>query len=177
MFVFSIEGIRMMDWDQLATVSQLVTGAATLAVAVFLWNQLKVQHRDSEREFAFANENRQQNLNVALFADEPTGKLLWKGSTDWDSLSPDEHFRFRYLLTQRYVNSWNAWRLRRDGENVNRFRGQWELLLEHPGQRRFHEEHGRDLLRLAEGFKLDPNSKSLFNLIEEVYEELESQAA
>ena len=71
---------------------------------------------------------------------------------------------------------WNAWRLRRDGEMLDRFRGQWQLLLEHPGQRRFHEKCGRDLLRLAEGFKLDP-SKSLFNLIEEVYEELESQAA
>jgi hypothetical protein len=51
-----------MDWDQLATISQLVTGVATLAVAVFLWNQLKVQHRDSERAFAFANETKQQDL-------------------------------------------------------------------------------------------------------------------
>ena len=52
-----------MDWDQLATVAQLITGAATLLVAVFLWNQLRVQHRDSERNFVFANEERQQELN------------------------------------------------------------------------------------------------------------------
>ena len=64
-----------MDWDQLATVAQLVTGLATLAVAVLLVSQLKVQHRDSERDFAFANENRQQNMTLGLFGDEATGQL------------------------------------------------------------------------------------------------------
>ena len=37
-----------MDWDQLATVAQLVTGAATLAVAVFVAVQLRIQRKDSE---------------------------------------------------------------------------------------------------------------------------------
>ena len=42
-----------MDWDQLATVAQLVTGAATLGVAVLLVSQLRQQHRDSEREVLY----------------------------------------------------------------------------------------------------------------------------
>ena len=51
-----------MGWDQLAIVAQLLTGVATLAVAVFLASQVRVQHRDSERSFAFANETKQQDL-------------------------------------------------------------------------------------------------------------------
>ena len=36
-----------MDWDQVATVAQLATGLATLAVAILLVGQLRQQHRDS----------------------------------------------------------------------------------------------------------------------------------
>ena len=157
-----------MDWDQLATVSQLVTGVATLAVAVFLWNQLKVQHRDSEREFTFANENRQQNMNMALFADEPTAQVYWKGATAWEALTPEEAFRFRFLQQQRYLNNWNAWRLKRDGANTERFKQQWMQLLENPGQRRFHEEWGRQVL------ERDP---SMAEMVEEVYRQLENRSA
>ena len=38
-----------MGWDELAIVSSLVTGIATLGVAIFLAVQLRVQHKDSER--------------------------------------------------------------------------------------------------------------------------------
>ena len=36
-----------MGWDQLATVAQLITGVATLGVAVLLVSQLRQQQRDS----------------------------------------------------------------------------------------------------------------------------------
>ena len=49
-----------MGWDELAIASSLVTGIATLGVALFLSVQLRVQHKgserlhlDSERQFAF----------------------------------------------------------------------------------------------------------------------------
>ena len=51
-----------MDWDQLATVAQLVTGVATLAVAVLLVSQLRQQHRDSEREILYTSQGRMQDL-------------------------------------------------------------------------------------------------------------------
>ena len=86
-----------MDWDQLATVSQLVTGAATLLVAVFLWNQLKVQHRDSERAFAFANETKQQDLLASYYSDESASNLLWKANHSYESLAPEELNRFRLM--------------------------------------------------------------------------------
>ena len=64
-----------MDWDQIATVAQLVTGAATLAVAGFLSSQLRIQHRDSERDFAFANETKQQDLVASYYSDESAANL------------------------------------------------------------------------------------------------------
>ena len=58
-----------MDWDQLATISQLMTGAAMLAVSVFLATQLRIQrqdseraHNDSERDFAFLTRIDSQNV-------------------------------------------------------------------------------------------------------------------
>ena len=157
-----------MDWDQLATVAQLVTGAATLAVAVFLWNQLKVQHRDSERDFVHAVEGRQQDLTTALYCDDGTAKVAWKAASDWSSLSPEEKNRIRFIYQMFYMHIWNGWRLKRDGDDVERFKVQWGQILEYPGQRRFYEERGREFLMR------DP---SLLELVEGVYQELESQAA
>ena len=157
-----------MDWDQLATISQLVTGAATLAVAVFLWNQLKVQHRDSERDFVHAVESRQQDLTIAMWCDDATAKICWKAASDWSSLSPDEKNRMRYIYQMFYMHVWNAWRLNRPGDNLDRFKTQWGQLLEYPGQRRFYEERGREFL---------PNDSSLLELAEGVYQDLENQAA
>ena len=97
-----------MGWDQLATLAQLVTGIATLAVAVLLVSQLKVQHRDSERDFVFANENRQQNMTLGLFGDEATAQLHWKASTEWDELTGEEANRFRFLQQSLYLMLWNA---------------------------------------------------------------------
>ena len=67
-----------------------------------------------------------------------------------------------------YIWMWNAWRVKRDGEGLERFKSLREQMLEFPGQRRFHEKWGRRLLTR------DP---SMFALVEEAYEELESQAA
>ena len=166
--VFSIEGIRIMGWDELATVSQLVTGAATLLVAVFLWNQLKVQHRDSERAFAFANETKQQDLLASYYSDESASNLLWKASHGYESLAPEELNRFRLMYQQMYLHQLNSWRLKRDGDDLRRWRLQWERILATPGQRRYLEDFGRPLLELDVG---------LSEFVDEIYQELESQAA
>lgn len=111
-----------MGWEQLTIIAQIATGVATLAVAVFLASQLRIQHRDSERDFAFAFENRQQDLIFSVFGDESTRKLYWKAATDWDSLSGEEMNSFRFIFQQFYLASWTNWRLRRDGDSLDRHR-------------------------------------------------------
>ena len=157
-----------MGWDELATLAQLVTGAATLLVAVFLWNQLKVQHRDSERAFAFANETKQQDLLASYYSDESASNLLWKANHSYESLAPEELNRFRLMYQQMYLHQLNSWRLKRDGDDLRRWRLQWERILATPGQRRYLEDFGRPLLELDVG---------LSEFVEEIYQELDSQAA
>ena len=164
-----------MDWDQLATVAQLVTGAATLAVAIFLAVQLRLQredadraHLDSVRNFDFGNEELLQELVLTIVGDESTSELYWKAAFDWESLSPVEVQRFRWLQQAAYLNVWSAWMRKRDGDSHYRFRNQWSLLLEHPGQRRFHEKWGRNISQRDPVFS---------QIVEEVYEEMENQAA
>ena len=157
-----------MDWDQLATVAQLVTGIATLAVAVLLVSQLKVQHRDSERDFAFANETKQQDLFASWYSDESASNLLWKAYNSYESLAPEEVHRFRLMYQQMYLHQLNAWRLKRDGDDLRRWRLQWERILASAGQRRYLEDWGRPILEL---------DQSLCEFVEEIYQELESRAA
>ena len=157
-----------MGWDQLATLAQLVTGIATLAVAVLLVSQLKVQHRDSERDFAFANETKQQDLVASWYSDESASNLLWKAFNSYESLAPEEELRFRLMYQQMYLHQLNAWRLKRDGDDLRRWRLQWERILASAGQRRYLEDWGRPILEL---------DQSLCEFVEEIYQELESRAA
>ena len=157
-----------MDWDQLATLAQLVTGIATLAVAVLLVSQLKVQHRDSERDFAFANETKQQDLIASWYSDESASNLLWKAYNSYEALAPEEVHRFRLMYQQMYLHQLNAWRLKRDGDDLRRWRLQWERILGSAGQRRYLEDWGRPILEL---------DQSLWEFVEEIYQELESQSA
>ncbi len=157
-----------MGWDQIATVAQLVTGIATLAVAVLLVSQLKVQHRDSERDFAFANETKQQDLIASWYSDESASNLLWKAYNSYEALAPEEVHRFRLMYQQMYLHQLNAWRLKRDGDDLRRWRLQWERILGSPGQRRYLEDWGRPILEL---------DQSLCEFVEEIYQELEIQAA
>ena len=157
-----------MGWDQIATLAQLVTGIATLAVAVLLVSQLKVQHRDSERDFAFANETKQQDLIASWYSDESASNLLWKAYNSYEALAPEEVHRFRLMYQQMYLHQLNAWRLKRDGDDLRRGRLQWERILGSPGQRRYLEDWGRPILEL---------DQSLCEFVENIYQELESQAA
>ena len=68
-----------MDWDQIATLAQLVTGVATLAVAVLLVSQLRQQHRDSEREILYTANRDITNISVGRFISRTLGPIWHKG--------------------------------------------------------------------------------------------------
>ena len=72
------------------------------------------------------------------------------------------------MYQQMYLHQLNAWRLRRDGDELRRWRLQWERILGSPGQRRYLEEFGRPIVELDAG---------LSKFVEGIYQELESQGA
>ena len=97
-----------MDWDQLATLAQLVTGVATLGVAVLLVSQLRQQHRDAEREILYTSQGRMQDLMRSVMTSD-FGPIWARGSQDYDSLSPEEQQQFRAFgysfMTLQSVNA------------------------------------------------------------------------
>ena len=97
-----------MDWDQLATLAQLVTGIATLGVAVLLVSQLRQQHRDSEREILYTSQGRMQDLWKNIMTSD-FGPIWARGSQDFDSLNEEEQEQFRAFgysfMTLQSVNA------------------------------------------------------------------------
>ena len=97
-----------MDWDQVATVAQLATGLATLAVAILLVGQLRQQHRDSERQILYTSQGRMQDLQRTIMTSD-FGPIWTKGSQDFDSLNPVEKEQFRAwgysVMTLQSVNA------------------------------------------------------------------------
>jgi len=72
------------------------------------------------------------------------------------------------MYQQMYLHQLNSWRLKRDGDELTRWRLQWSNILREPGQRRYFENWGRNILALE---------PTLLEFATGVYEELESQAA
>jgi hypothetical protein len=97
-----------MDWDQLATLAQLVTGVATLGVAVLLVSQLRQQHRDAEREILYTSQGRMQDLMRSVMTSD-FGPIWTKGGQDFNSLNPVEKEQYRAwcysVMTLQGVNA------------------------------------------------------------------------
>ena len=97
-----------MGWDELATLAQLVTGIATLGVAVLLVSQLRQQHRDAEREILYTSQGRMQDIWKNIMTSD-FGPTFARGSQDFDSLNEEEQQQFRGLgysmLTLQSVNA------------------------------------------------------------------------
>ena len=135
-----------MDWDQVATVAQLATGLATLAVAILLVGQLRQQHRDSEREILYTSQGRMQDLQRTIMTSD-FGPIWTKGSQDFDSLNPVEKEQFRAwcysVMTLQSVNAQSG------HEGLDRgvasrihaqITGGWKSW---PGMAAYYEQYGR----------------------------------
>ena len=157
-----------MDWDQLATVAQLVTGAATLAVAVFLATQLRIQrqdseraHRDAEREILYAaNAQRQDVLHRTL--DPHFGLIYHKGVADFDQLDSEEQLQFRTYCQMSMVTQAVNFRSGHEGLDhgvdsriIAQTRGSWKM---YPGMATYYERYGRS-------HTYDPDLKLLLDLV------------
>ncbi|MCH2520551.1 MAG: hypothetical protein MK036_01195 [Dehalococcoidia bacterium] len=143
--VFALKG-NLMDWDQIAIVAQIASGFATLAVAIFLASQLRLQHQDAQRELTFASENRQENLLLATVADASLAEAMVRGNEDFVGLSPSDKFRVDVIYQQMFLMSGSLWRLGRDGASTDRVKIQFGLLFDRRGMRQYYELRGRTFL-------------------------------
>jgi len=58
-----------MEWEQLAIIAQIVTGIATLAVAMFLASQLRQQHRDSVMSLRLTIGTQVDDMNRSMYTN------------------------------------------------------------------------------------------------------------
>ena len=135
-----------MGWDQLATLAQLVTGAATLGVAVLLVSQLRQQHRDSERELLYTSNDQLQAV-MQRTLDPHFGPIWHKGGADFDSLSSEQQLQFRMFCHIAMVTQSVNFRSGHEGLDRgvdSRIKaqaiGSWEMW---PGMGTYYERYGR----------------------------------
>ena len=150
-----------MGWDQLATVAQLVTGAATLGVAVLLVSQLRQQHRDSEREILYTSQGRMQDIWKNIMTSD-FGPTFARGSQDFDSLNEVEQQQFRAFgysfMTLQSVNAQSGHE-GLDRGVASRIQAQtdscWKIW---PGMATYYERFGRS-------HTYNPDLRSLFDSV------------
>ena len=159
-----------MDTDLIVAVAQIVTGIATLVVALFLAGQLVLQrkflnraHSDAERELTLSSLSLFQDHLNSRVVNESVRNLYSKRHEGLDTLSPSEHdgltthFRMGYLITN---NEWSLGRARNfPGYYIKRFQGYMDSI----GGREYYVKTGRAIL----------NRAKLVEIADEVFEELD----
>ena len=159
-----------MNTELVVAVAQILTGAATLTVAVFLAAQLVVQrkvlvraHEDADRELTLTSLGLLQEYLLSRITDDSLRKVYANrhddlsrlNATDLDGLTT--YFRVGYLLTN------TEWKLNRNrnlpGYYIKRFDG----LMDSEGGRQYYVKWGRAIL----------NQLKLVEIADEVYENLE----
>ena len=148
-----------MGWDQLATLAQLVTGAATLVVAALLVSQLRQQHRDSERELLYTSNDQLQSVKQRTL-DPHFGPIWHKGGADYDSLDSVEQLQFRMFCQMGMVTQSVNFRSGHEGLDRgidSRIKAQavsaWKSW---PGMGTYYERYGR-------GHTYDPGLRTILD--------------
>ena len=79
----------------IALIAQLITGTATLIVALVLVYQLRQQHKDAERDVILSINSQRLNLASILVSDEKLSELQYRGNHNFDDLkNQSERTRF-----------------------------------------------------------------------------------
>lgn len=94
-----------MDWEQLTIIAQIATGVATLAVAIFLASQLRLQHKDSQKDITMRIQSRLDTYRSAMGSNQELSDLFIRGQNDYLLLNQKEKQQFFWLATGM-MTSW-----------------------------------------------------------------------
>ena len=163
-----------MDTELTVAIAQILTGTATLVVAIFLAGQLILQrkvldraHDDAERDLAFSAAIRRDSIVFARLANPVLEETVIKGMSDLSTLdTPTEMHRFQSYarLLESCLNY--DWTLGRDDNTLSMFQNQINALLSTSSMRTHYRNVGRSNIHNPE----------LRKLMDELYEQLEETA-
>ena len=159
-----------MDTELIIGLAEILTGAATLVVAIFLAGQLVIQrsalnraHQDAERELAFASRNTINSIILGRLTSDGLASSVSRGFDDMDSLSePSDLLRFTGYMTQTYQAFIMEWLLSRESVDAVEFEERMTRLFIPRGGRQYYLRTGREIVRFR--------SAELFKMFEGLYE-------
>ena len=98
---------------EITDIAQIVTGIATLVVALILVSQLYQQHKDTEIQLTMDSWQLNQSLILAEINDVDLSKILSKSEEGLDNLTREEEVIFNKWLMLKMGRLSTEWRLGR----------------------------------------------------------------
>ena len=98
---------------EISDIAQIVTGIATLVVALILVSQLYQQHKDTEIQLTMDSWQLNQSLILAEINDVDLSKILSKSEEGLDNLTREEEVIFNKCLMLKMGRLSTEWRLGR----------------------------------------------------------------
>ena len=160
-----------MDTEIIVSIAQILTGAATLIVAVFLAGQLVLQrkvltraHNDAEIELSISSNSYWKDVSVLKVLSEPLRKAYLKRDQDLYSLSKEDTDVLIEYYEQMYSFLNMEWRLGRLDRNPVYYSLRIQQLMSSNVGQQYYEAFGRTLLSATEDYV------GLRSLADSVYE-------
>ena len=98
-----------MSMEYISLISQSATGLATLAVAVFLASQLRLQHKDSVTGLGVGMTQALAELTEVMIKDSEFADIFLRGIEGDPNLSKLETHRFNLYLINYFAQAQEIW--------------------------------------------------------------------
>jgi len=101
----------------LVVITQIITGSATLFVALVLAYQLRQQHKDAEVELTMQSWSLNQELMLSEIQNEKLSEILTKSKEGQNKLNPEEKeifSKWAFLKFGRIITEWRLGRMSND---------------------------------------------------------------
>ena len=154
----------------LVVIAQIITGTATLIVALVLVYQLRQQHRDSDRELSMKSMELIQKQMFIGMDSQDFRKILTKRKNGLMGFTDDEKeqlFTYNNMIIVR-INT--EWRLGRLSGNKNYYENNYRTLLSTKADLEYYKEFGREYIKVT-----NAGHSNLLSIADEVYEELSGE--
>ena len=163
----------------LIVIAQIITGTATLIVALVLVYQLRQQHRDSDRELSLDSLDLVQKFRINELVSEDFPELFYKSRINgFSNLNDYEKYRIYSWLSANLQRIITEWRLGRLGNTEVYFKGNFRQFFENKSALELYKDNSyarsfREALISTEKNPLQ--KKGLRKLSDEVYEEISGE--
>ena len=154
---------------ELIEIAQLVTGIATLIVALVLVYQLRQQHRDTEIQISMDSVSNLINMSGPKdYSPEFTKMLVNAKNSNFSDLNQEEKLLFENWAGLFFTRVQSEWRLGRMSGDKVYFATNFRTIFKYPASYElYHNRFRKMLIWIDSDYK-----KGILKIADEVYEEI-----